>query len=144
MYEYDYPRPAVSADVMVVDSNHDPLQLLLVKRLNDPFKNSWALPGGFMNIDETLESAAMRELKEETSLVVDDVQQIGAFSAIDRDVRTRVITFAFLATRPEGQTAVAADDALEADWFSIDKLPKLAFDHNEIIECGLKMLALNK
>ena len=90
-----------------------------------------------MEIDETVEQAAIRELAEETSLVVDDVHQIGAYSAVDRDPRTRVITVAFLAIHRPGDDPVAADDAADARWFPIDNLPSLAFDHDQIIADGL-------
>ena len=92
-----------------------------------------------MDIDETVEQAAIRELTEETSLVVEDVHQIAAYSAVDRDPRTRVITVAFLAIKPNGAKAVAADDAADTRWFPIDGLPSLAFDHDQIIADGLKL-----
>jgi 8-oxo-dGTP diphosphatase len=140
MYEYEYPRPALSVDMMIVDTEQTPLKVLLIQRLHDPFKDQWALPGGFMEIDETLEQAAIRELKEETSLTIESVEQIGAFSTVDRDPRTRVITCGFLAIRPRGQEAMAADDAKQAEWFSLEELPDLAFDHHEILAQGLALL----
>ncbi len=90
-----------------------------------------------MEIDETLESAAIRELEEETGLVIPEMQPIGAFSTVDRDPRGRVITFAFLAQLNDGQEAVAADDAATVKWFGIDALPDLAFDHDQIIRQAL-------
>jgi len=92
-FTYDYPRPAVSADVVVLDLESD--SILLIQRKKDPFAGSWALPGGFMDMDESADAAAIRELKEETGLIVSRVQQIGAYSATDRDPRGRVVTVAF-------------------------------------------------
>jgi 8-oxo-dGTP diphosphatase len=137
-FEYEYPRPAVSADLVVVDRKSGTPKLLLIQRLREPFANSWALPGGFMEIDETLEQAAMRELEEETGIVTEEVIPIGAFSAVERDPRGRIITFAFYVELAGQQTAVAADDAKDAQWFDLGKLPPLAFDHDQILELARK------
>ena len=123
----------------LVDKVASPTRVLLIQRLRDPFAGGWALPGGFMEIDETAEQAAIRELAEETSLVIDTVHQIGAYSAVDRDPRTRVITVAFLAIHRPGDDPVAADDAADTRWFPIDRLPSLAFDHDQIIADGLAL-----
>ncbi len=141
-YHYEYPRPAVSADIVVIDRRTTPSRILLIQRLKDPFANQWALPGGFMEIDETLEAAAIRELHEETGLIVADVRQVGAFSAVDRDPRGRIITVAFLVELESDQTAVAADDARSTRWFDLHALPKLAFDHAEIIRQSLAVLLI--
>ncbi len=139
-YEYEYPRPAVSADLVVVDRKSGTPKLLLIQRLRDPFANCWALPGGFMEIDETLEQAAIRELEEETGIVTEEVTPIGAFSTVDRDPRGRIITFAFFVELANEQTAVAADDAMDAKWFDLGKLPPLAFDHDQIVKLARKRL----
>jgi len=128
-FTYDYPRPAVSADVVVLDRD----AILLIQRKKDPFAGSWALPGGFMDMDESADAAAIRELKEETGLVVESVQQIGAYSTVDRDPRGRVVTIAFLATASQSDHIAAADDAADVRWFPINALPELAFDHAKIV-----------
>jgi 8-oxo-dGTP diphosphatase len=137
-YQYEFPRPALSTDVVVIDRRHQKPRILLIERLKEPFANHWALPGGFMEIDETLEQAAARELQEETGLLIDDMQQIGAFSTVDRDPRGRIITVAFACELKGNQQAMAADDAKSVSWFELDSLPTLAFDHDEIIEVALR------
>lgn len=134
-YTYEYPRPAVSADVVVLDCETD--SILLIQRKKDPFAGSWALPGGFMDMDESADVAAIRELKEETELIVESVKQIGAYSTVDRDPRGRVVTVAFFTTASQSDHIAAADDAADARWFSINELPDLAFDHAKIISDGL-------
>ena len=131
MPTYEYPRPSVSADVVVVDLSMR--SLLLILRKNDPFAGSWALPGGFMEMEESAEAAAIRELKEETGLDISKVQQLGAYSSVDRDPRQRVVTIAFYATASESDFVAAADDAQDVRWFPIGDLPDLAFDHSEIV-----------
>ena len=138
-FTYDYPRPAVSADVLVLD--RDLNSILLIQRKKAPFALSWALPGGFMEMDESAGVGAIRELKEETGLVINSVQQIGAYSSVDRDPRGRVVTIAFFATAFESDYFAAADDAADARWFSINDLPDLAFDHAEIVSDGLQRFA---
>ncbi len=137
MYTYEYPRPAVAVDVVVVRQTHDDLLVLLIRRKHEPFQNQWALPGGFMNIDETLEQAAIRELREETGVTAQKLVQLGAWSAVDRDPRDRVISVAFL-TEVNDEFANAADDASEVTWLSVDDLPDLAFDHNDMVAQGVK------
>ncbi len=133
-YEYEYARPALSVDIVVRRTINDVPHILLIERLRDPHANCWALPGGFMEIDETLEQAAMRELEEETGLTSDSIpHQIAAFSTVDRDPRGRVISIAFEVTVAEDATAVAADDAKSLRWFRVDALPDLAFDHAEML-----------
>ncbi len=139
-FTYDYPRPSVSADVVVFDTTNR--SLLLIERKREPFAGSWALPGGFMDMDEPAESAAIRELKEETGLVVASVQQIGAYSAVDRDPRGRVVTVAFWTVASESDYFAAADDAADARWFPMDGLPQLAFDHSLIIADALAKFQL--
>ncbi len=142
-FTYDYPRPAVSVDIAVFHAEkRGPTKLLLIKRLRDPFAEHWALPGGFLDMDETLEEAAVRELREETQVQANRLEPIGAFSRVDRDPRGRVISFGFLAVLPDAPTpeAVAGDDAKDAAWFPLDALPPLAFDHAQIVEQAVQQL----
>ena len=120
----------VTVDVVLHKNN----QILLIKRRNEPFRDCWALPGGFVDENEDLEDAARRELFEETTVKVNSLEQIGAFGKPFRDPRHHSISIAFFGRVPEETIAIAADDAKEAEWFSIDDLPELAFDHKEIIE----------
>ena len=131
-YSYDYPRPAVTADCIVMTRDNDP-KVLLIERGHEPFKGCWAFPGGFMNMDETTEQCAIRELEEETGLKTTDIQQLGAYSKVDRDPRGRTITVAYLAFVDKPLPVKGQDDAAKAQWFSIKELPKLAFDHEEIM-----------
>ena len=131
-YTYDYPRPAVSADIVVFRKNGK--QVLLIFRKNPPYQGMWALPGGFMEIDETLEHTASRELEEETGLTGIALQQFRTFSQVNRDPRTRVITTVYYGfTLPGNENAKGGDDAAEARWFDINDLPQLGFDHADII-----------
>ena len=132
-YTYKYPRPAVTADCVVMTKEAVP-QVLLIERGADPYKGSWAFPGGFMNMDETTEQCAIRELEEETGLQVTDLHQIGAYSKVDRDPRGRTITIAYLAIVDAPIAVTGQDDAAKAQWFPIDNLPPLAFDHEEIMQ----------
>ena len=134
MFEYEYPRPAVSVDVIVSCMIEGEEHILLIQRKHDPYQGSWALPGGFLDMDETLEQAAARELKEETCLDALSVCQIGTFSAVDRDPRSRVITTAFEATIDPVQTPIAADDAADWQWKNLNSEIELAFDHAEILK----------
>lgn len=131
-YTYEYPRPAVTADCIVMTRENDP-KVLLIERGHEPFKGCWAFPGGFMNMDETTEQCAIRELEEETGLKVNEIKQIGAYSKVDRDPRGRTITVAYLALVDKPLPVSGQDDAAKAQWFSIKNLPKLAFDHEEIL-----------
>ena len=131
-YTYDYPRPAVTADCIVMTRDDDP-KVLLIERGHEPFKGCWAFPGGFMNMDETTEQCAIRELEEETGLKVTEIKQIGAYSKVDRDPRGRTITVAYLALVDALLPVKGNDDAAKARWFPIKNLPKLAFDHEEIM-----------
>lgn len=133
MYTYEYPHPAVTADCLVFAHTDNGLYLLLIQRKQDPCKNMWAFPGGFMNIDETTEDAARRELEEETGLKVKKLHRVNVFDAVGRDPRERVITVAYY-TIVDGLTEVRGrDDAAVAEWFPIDNLPPLAFDHDTIL-----------
>ena len=144
MYTYKYPHPAVTADCIVFACQNEKTQVLLIKRGSEPCKDMWALPGGFMNIDESAEEAAIRELKEETGIDVKEVTQVGAYSKVDRDLRERVITIAFYTVIDNPVRAVGQDDAKQAEWFTLDNLPTLAFDHSEILSAAIGMLNKNK
>ena len=137
-YQYEYPRPAVSVDIVVLRPAPPEQEVLLIQRLKQPFQDCWALPGGFLEMDETLEAAASRELLEETTLETESLEQIGAFSTVDRDPRGRVISVAFLAKIVDDSVASAADDAKSLRWFRLSELPKLAFDHQEILNTALR------
>lgn len=131
-YTYKYPRPAVTADCVVITKEAEP-KVLLIQRGADPYKGCWAFPGGFMNMDETTEQCAIRELEEETGLKVSTVQQIGAYSKVDRDPRGRTITVAYLAIIDKPAQVTGQDDAAKAEWFPLSALPELAFDHADIM-----------
>lgn len=131
-YTYKYPRPAVTTDCAVFTKEEEP-KVLLIQRGNEPYKGCWAFPGGFMNMEETAEECAVRELKEETGLTVKQIQQIGAYSKVDRDPRGRTVSIAYLAI-VDAPTAVSGmDDAAKAAWFPLSSLPDLAFDHKDIM-----------
>ena len=119
-YTYKYPRPAVTSDCVVITKEEQP-KVLLIQRGFDPYKGSWAFPGGFMNIDETTEECAIRELEEETGLKVTTVHQIGAYSKVDRDPRGRTITVAYLAIIDEPVEVQGQDDAAKAEWWPLSR-----------------------
>ena len=131
-YTYKYPRPAVTADCIVITKEEN-AKVLLIQRGDEPYKGCWAFPGGFMNMDETTEQCAIRELEEETGLKVNEVHQIGAYSKVDRDPRGRTITVAYLTIIEKPVSVVGQDDAAKAEWWPISALPQLAFDHDEIM-----------
>lgn len=132
-YCYDYPRPAVTVDVVIVTSEPQP-RVLLIRRRHDPFAGMWAIPGGFVDMDEDLEDAARRELREETGVELAALEQLQTFGRPGRDPRGRVISVVYLARVPPEQLQPAAgDDAVQVGWFRLDELPPLAFDHAEIL-----------
>lgn len=137
-YTYEYPRPSVTADCVVITKEDTP-QVLLIQRGFEPFKGCWAIPGGFMNMDETTEQCAIRELEEETGLKISDVRQIGAFSKVDRDPRGRTITVAHLAIVDAPLEVKGLDDAAKAQWFPLAALPSLAFDHADILRDAITL-----
>jgi 8-oxo-dGTP diphosphatase len=137
-YTYKYPRVALTADIMIFRKKEANTQLLLIQRKYDPFKGMWALPGGFIEMEETLIQAAIRELKEETGLNFEELSFLNVFDKLDRDPRGRTISAVFYGFLEETLNIKAGDDASQAQWFSIGDLPDLAFDHQEIIDFGFK------
>jgi 8-oxo-dGTP diphosphatase len=139
MPSYEHPRPALTADVVLIAPDRS--AVLLIRRGNPPFEGRWALPGGFVEMDEDLEPAARRELAEETGLAAGPLVQVGAFGRPGRDPRGRVVSVAFTGA-PAAEDAVPepASDAAEARWFPLDDLPGLAFDHAEIIAAATELL----
>ncbi|HJN05373.1 MAG TPA: NUDIX hydrolase [Bacteroidales bacterium] len=133
-YTYKYPRPALTVDMMVTRNVSSGIEILLIQRLNPPFQNQWALPGGFVDMEETLEHAASRELAEETGLTDIVLSQFKAFSTLGRDPRGHTISVIFTGLASKDSIVRAGDDAKNVSWFSVDKLPSLAFDHAEIIQ----------
>lgn len=137
---YDYPRPAVTVDIVIVTKD-DPPQVLLIRRKHDPFAGQWALPGGFVDMDETLEAAARRELLEETTVKTARLEQLHTFGDPGRDPRGRTISVAYLARVDKARTKPRADDdAAEVGWFPVTRLPKLAFDHRAIMSVARQRL----
>lgn len=133
-YRYDYPHPAVTVDIVIFTIRDQALKLLLVRRGGEPFRGKWALPGGFVQLEESLDQAARRELEEETGVSGLYLEQLYTFGAPQRDPRERVITVAYYALIPSDQLALrAASDAEAVGWFGMDELPALAFDHAEIV-----------
>ena len=137
-YTYKYPRPAVTADCVVIAKEAEP-KVLLIERGADPFKGCWAFPGGFLNMDETTEQCAVRELEEETCMKIQKLQQIGAYSKVDRDPRGRTITVVYLAVIDSPCEVIGQDDAAKAQWFPLTALPELAFDHEEIMKDAINV-----
>lgn len=134
MYTYDYPRAALTVDAIVFVKEEGAISVLLIERGREPFKNKWALPGGFIEMDEILETACKRELLEETGLKVDKMTQFKTYDAIDRDPRHRTISVVYYTELSEKQQVNGGDDAALAGWFPISDLPELAFDHRQIIQ----------
>jgi len=136
-YTYEFPRPMVTVDAILVREGGRPgapREVLLVRRGQEPFEGMWAIPGGFVEMDEDLARAARRELMEETGLDVDSLEQFRTFGKPGRDPRGRQITVAYLAiVSRELPSPRAGDDAAEAGWFGLDALPPLAFDHAEVL-----------
>ncbi len=133
MYSYEYPHPAVTVDIVALTIRDGQLKLLLIRRAGEPYRGSWALPGGFVEMDEDLEQAARRELEEETGVSGVYLEQLYTFGRPDRDPRERVITIAYYALIPSNRLQLrAASDAEAVGWFGMDELPELAFDHDEI------------
>lgn len=141
MFSYNSPHPAVTVDVVIFTIRNDQLKLLLIRRAYKPYKGKWALPGGFVNLKESLDEAAKRELKEETGVAGVYLEQLYTFGTPKRDPRERVITVAYYALIPSDKIQLqAATDAEAVGWFGLDELPKLAFDHAQIVELAHERL----
>lgn len=132
-YCYAYPRPAVTVDIVLFAQHAGGLCVLLIRRGDDPFKGAWALPGGFVDEFEDLLDAAARELEEETGITGIALEQLGAFGKPGRDPRGHTVSIAYGARLNEASSPTAGSDAADAAWHPLDDLPRLAFDHAEII-----------
>lgn len=140
-YSYQYPRPALTVDCVVFGIDQGDLKLLLIERDLEPFRGAWALPGGFVHVDETLEEAARRELAEETGIRSVFLEQLYTFGSVDRDPRERVVTVAYYAlVNLKDHEIKASTDARDAAWFSAFEAQGLAFDHDMIIDMALTRL----
>src|SRR5512136_1308689 len=133
----DYPKPSVTVDVVIVTLRGEELQVLLVKRDVSPYKGRWAIPGGFVHLDESLGAAARRELREETGVTDVYLEQLYTFGDPGRDPRGRVISVAYIALVPAPLAVEAGSDAREARWWPMHDLPSLAFDHAHILRYAL-------
>jgi len=140
-YTYNWPRPMVTVDAAVFNIDSNPPQLLLIRRGNEPFKGQWAFPGGFVEMDEHLETAVARELAEETSLTNIKLTQLHTFGNPRRDPRGRNITIVFIGTTTTANSKITpGDDAAEAAWFPIDELPEMSFDHDKVATVAIERL----
>src|ERR1043165_7366500 len=140
-YSYKYPRAALTVDCVVFGFDEGELKVLLIQRALEPFKGRWALPGGFVRVDETLDEAARRELAEEAGLKDVFLEQLYTFGAVDRDPRERVVSAAYYAlVKLAAHETKAATDATDARWFPLSQVPKLAFDHAGILATGMARL----
>ncbi len=142
MYHYPCPHPAVTTDIALFTVQQQQLQVVLIRRENPPYQNQWALPGGFVDSEEDLDSCAVRELEEETGISGIYLEQLYTFGQPDRDPRERVITIAYYALMAASQLALRpASDARTAAWHPVTDLPGLAFDHADIIALAQQRLA---
>ncbi|HYT90708.1 MAG TPA: NUDIX hydrolase [Gemmataceae bacterium] len=143
-YCYEYPRPSVTVDVVIVTREQNP-RVLLIRRKHEPFAGMWAIPGGFLDMEETLEAGAARELLEETGIRAADLEQLHAFGDPGRDPRGRTVSVAYLArVDVDAVQPQAADDAAEVAWHDLTRPPPLAFDHEKILECARQRLKRTK
>lgn len=138
-YTYKYPHPSVTTDCVIFGFDGSSLQVLLIERGLEPYKGKWAFPGGFVKMDESCEEGALRELQEETGLKDAYIEQFHAFSDPNRDPRERVITIAYFAL-VQKQEVMGGDDAAQAQWFALNEIPQLAFDHDRILRVALSRL----
>lgn len=140
-YCYDYQRPAVSADSVIFGFDGEDLNVMLIERGKEPYKGRWTFPGGFLDMDETTLKCAARELNEETGIEGVELEQLGAYSGVDRDPRGRVITVAYFGfVKMSEIDPVAGDDAVNAMWFNLKDIPALAFDHDLILRTAVNRL----
>jgi 8-oxo-dGTP diphosphatase len=145
-YVYEWPRPMVTVDAVVFAHDRNGWKVLLIRRGHEPFKGQWAVPGGFVGMDEELEDAAARELREETNLAGVELTQLHTFGTCGRDPRGRQITIVFTGIAESATDDIkAGDDANQAKWFNIEKLPdNLAFDHDRVLEYAITQLKNKK
>jgi 8-oxo-dGTP diphosphatase len=139
MYTYKYPHPAVATDCVIFGFDGIKLHVLLIERGGDPYKGMWAFPGGFLKMEEDAEQGALRELKEETNLTAQYIEQFYTFSDPHRDPRERIISIAYYAL-VKIQEVKGGDDAAKAQWFALDEIPRLAFDHDHILRKAMEKL----
>ena len=140
-YTYHYPHFALTADAVVFSKSEEGLNVLLIRRANEPFKDCWAFPGGYVDIEETVDHAVQRELEEETGVSGVSLKRFDLFDAVDRDPRERTVTVAYYGFSHDSAGPIkAGDDAKDARWFSVDSLPVLAFDHATILKMILEVL----
>jgi 8-oxo-dGTP diphosphatase len=137
---YEFPRPALTVDIVLFLSTGNRVEVLLIKRAREPFKGLWALPGGFVDEEESLEDAAARELLEETGISGVHLEQFGAFGDPGRDPRGHTVSVVFYGLLRNRVPANAADDAAEVEWHSAFRPPKLAFDHEKILSMTLNRI----
>ena len=144
-YCYEYSRPALTTDCVILGFDKTGIKLLLIERKHEPFKNFWAFPGGFVDANETTLEAARRELFEETNLQNIPIKQLQTFSDVNRDPRGRVVSvvyYALINLHEHNTNAKAGDDAKNVKWFPISEIPKLAFDHKKILNIAMKRIGL--
>jgi len=143
-FTYEYPRPMLTVDCIIICNIKNQNHILLINRKNDPYKDCWALPGGFVDMDEDLDDAAYREVLEETNIQLKSIQQLFTIGTPGRDPRGRTVSIIYyaLVNIEEAEQTKAGDDAALAQWFEINKLPQLAFDHNLVVEKALEILNL--
>ncbi len=142
MYTYKYPRPAVTTDAVIFALNGNEKYVLLIKRGRPPFEGMWALPGGFLDIDEEPEDGVKRELEEETGLTGIEMKQLKAYGAVNRDPRHRTISIVFYGITDKKHPVKGMDDAAEAAWFPLNDLPPMAFDHEKIVSDAIEAAKL--
>ncbi|HNW69608.1 MAG TPA: NUDIX hydrolase [Bacteroidales bacterium] len=140
-FTYEYPMPAVTVDAVIFRKTEGSSEVLLIRRLNEPFKGQWAIPGGFINIDEELDDAVVRELQEETGISHHTLKQLFTVGTVGRDPRYRTISVIYFGWFDETTMRVkAGDDAADAAWFNLKELPSLAFDHRDVLRKVLEIL----
>lgn len=145
-FSYAFPRPAVTTDCIIYGYNvFSEQMILLIERKFDPFKGFWAFPGGFLNMDESAEEGVKREVFEETGIYIEKLDQLFTASLVDRDPRGRVISIVFITKVDMSITSISAgDDASNVRWFNLKELPKLAFDHDQILSIALERINKNR